>query len=234
MSEETNESGGSRADEGKSQGRSRRRRRRRSRGKNEAGGEQKKASEGQDQKKAGGGGSGGGSRKRRRSRGRSRSRQDSRKSSGRRNKDSQPRQPANKRKPKTPQSKFGGREPRATLEPSSSNGPREITPFELFCVYHLGIAEDNRYRQQNVRDVARRFDCSPHELEEALKRFGLDKDTLRQAGYDISLAQLDMQVAPEGVDKRELAKVLFSEFLELTPEVATRIEQASEEVVAED
>lgn len=228
MSEETNEPAGSRAEDQdqSNQGRSRRRRRRRSKSNQEGGGSsQAKAPDTREPAQQA-------SPKKSRSRRRSRSRRKSSSKAPERRQNQAP-QPQ-RRKPKTPESKFGGREPRAALDVETEEGPREMSAFELFCVYHLGIAEDNRYRQQNLREVARRFDCSTQEIEEALERFGLDKDTLRKAGYDISLAQLDMQVAPEGVDKRELAKVLFSDFLDTTPQIATLIEAASKEVSAEE
>lgn len=150
---------------------------------------------------------------------------------------------ANVYKPRTPESKFGGREPLVTpdFEEERSNEPLALTPFELFCTYHLGISEDNRYRPSNIREVARRFEVSQGELEQALKRCGLDRENIRKIGYDMSLAQLDMQVAPEGIDKRELAKVLFSELVEMHPEIERSIaavEQglalAAEEQRAED
>ena len=34
-----------------------------------------------------------------------------------------------------------------------------ITPFELFCAYHLGITADDQYQFQNIHDVAKRFGC---------------------------------------------------------------------------
>jgi hypothetical protein len=227
MSEETNEPTGSRAEEDgqNKQGRSRRRRRRRAKGSAEGSGPQTAQAQPQGQEPAQPAAQPGAGKRR------TRSRRKNRRSSGH-----GPTQaaPAPRRKLKTPESKFGGREPRAPVEYDEPSGPREMTPFELFCAYHLGISEDNRYRQPSARDVARRFGCSPQELEQALKRFGLDKETLKKAGYDISLAQLDMQVAPEGVDKRELAKVLFSDFLDMTPQVAMIIEAATSEAAAEE
>lgn len=92
-----------------------------------------------------------------------------------------------------------------------------MTGFDLFCAYWLGIGENNTYRKPNIRDVSRRFDRSTREIEEALKYCGMDIDAVKRSGYDMSLAQLDISVAPEGIDKRELAKGLFEEFVELNP-----------------
>ncbi|RDV38154.1 hypothetical protein DV096_10090 [Bradymonadaceae bacterium TMQ3] len=130
------------------------------------------------------------------------------------------------RKLKTPESKLGGREPVVDLSAAqeSRRGPVELTPFEVFCAYHCGITENNNYRQQSLREVASRFNMQTHELEKALREFGLDKETVKSSRFDISLCQLDMKVAPEGIDKRELARVLFDEFLDETPRARERVE----------
>jgi len=43
----------------------------------------------------------------------------------------------------------------------------------------------------------------------------MDHQTLKDVDYDLSLARLDVRVAPEGIDKKELARPLFDEFAEL-------------------
>ncbi|MCC6158941.1 MAG: hypothetical protein IT350_12885 [Deltaproteobacteria bacterium] len=134
-----------------------------------------------------------------------------------------------------PFAKFGGREPQ---KPGPNSGPIQgqprqrhqqrrpetirdaegrIDPFELFCAYHLGITVDGGYRLQNIHDLARRFGVPPAELKQALTEFGMDPQTMINSDFDLTLAQLDMQVAPEGVDRRELAKVWFEEFKNARP-----------------
>ncbi len=198
---------------------SKRRRRRKSRSKRQA--EQQASGDGKQQEaKKGGGQQQGGSH-------RSQSQQNRPKQQAPRQRPKPPPQ-EHVYRPLTPESKFGGREPLVSpdFEEERSNEPLALTPFELFCAYHLGISDDNRYRPPNIREVARRFDVSQGEIEQALKRFGLDRDAVRKIGYDMSLAQLDMQVAPEGIDKRELAKVLFSELVEMSPAVQQGVAMA--------
>ncbi|MBZ0273546.1 hypothetical protein K8I61_16020, partial [bacterium] len=89
--------------------------------------------------------------------------------------------------------------------------------FELFCAYHLGITAEGGYRQQNIHDLARRFQCSPAELKQALMDNHIDADTLLNSDFDLAMAQIDIQVAPEGVDKRELARPWFEEFMQSHP-----------------
>jgi hypothetical protein len=87
-----------------------------------------------------------------------------------------------------------------------------ITAFDLFCAYHLGITADDKYRFQNLHDVARRFGCSSGVVKQLLGDFNMDPDALIQSRFDIASAQVDIMAAPEGVSRRELARALFDEF----------------------
>ncbi len=111
--------------------------------------------------------------------------------------------------------KFGGREP--TEEVTRPDGPLDLNAFNLFCSYWLGITPDNRYKKPNPNRTAQHFHKSPDDIESALRNCGMDKHTLRSVDYDFSLAQLDVKVAPDGIDKMELARPLFEEFMEVNP-----------------
>lgn len=87
-----------------------------------------------------------------------------------------------------------------------------ISPFELFCAYHLGITADDGYRFQNVHDVAKRFGCSSGVIKQVLGELGLDADALIQSKFDLASAQVDIMSAPDGVSRRELARNLYEEF----------------------
>jgi hypothetical protein len=98
----------------------------------------------------------------------------------------------------------------------------DLEPFDMFCVYHLHITPDNRYKKKiRQREINGYFECSGDEFHDTLRRYGMDRKSVHRSGFDISLARLDMRVAPEGLDKRELARVLFDEFLEKNPGVRT-------------
>ena len=103
-----------------------------------------------------------------------------------------------------------------------------MTSFDLFCAYWLGIGDNNTYRKPNVRDVSRRFDRSTRDIEEALKFCGMDADAVKKSGFEMSLAQLDISVAPEGIDKMELAKGIYEEFLEHIPDFKEWVEPEPE------
>lgn len=92
-----------------------------------------------------------------------------------------------------------------------------LEPFALFCAYHLGIGEDNRCRFQNVNEVARRFGVGVSELQEALRAYALDSDTLIDVDFDLASAQADVQVSPPGVDLVSLARMHYDALLEAAP-----------------
>ena len=100
----------------------------------------------------------------------------------------------------------------APREPHSSHARSGIDPFELFCAYHLGIAADRTYKPANIHDVARRLGVDSGVIRQALQAHGMDPETMLNVDFDLTMAQLDIQVAPEGVDRVELAKGIFEEF----------------------
>ena len=99
--------------------------------------------------------------------------------------------------------------------PSVSEKPltRNLDPFNLFCAYHLGIGPKKEYRPSNLNEVARRFGQDPATVRQALKESGMDSASLLDRDFDMALAQLDIQVAPEGIDRIELAKSIYEDFL---------------------
>ena len=101
----------------------------------------------------------------------------------------------------------------ATLKPSGPTKPAQgIEPFELFCAYHLGIGPNNTYKPSNINQVAQRFGADPGAIRQATKNFGFDSESMLNKDFDLALAQLDIQVAPEGISKEELAKGIYEEF----------------------
>ena len=89
-----------------------------------------------------------------------------------------------------------------------------IDPFELFCAYHLGITSSNQYRLSNINEVANRFKVDTGTTRQILKEYGMDSASLLDRDFDMALAQLDIQVAPEGINRTELGRTIFEEFLE--------------------
>ena len=89
-----------------------------------------------------------------------------------------------------------------------------IDPFELFCAYHLGITSQNQYRPSNINDVANRFKVDVGTTRQILKEYGMDSASLLDRDFDMALAQLDIQVAPEGINRTELGRSIFEDFLE--------------------
>jgi len=88
-----------------------------------------------------------------------------------------------------------------------------LEPFDLFCAYHLGIGPNKQYKPSNINEVANRFRQEPGVIRQALKEYGMDSASLLDRDFDMALAQLDIQVAPEGVDRLELAKTIYEDYL---------------------
>jgi len=114
---------------------------------------------------------------------------------------------------------------------SSANGKQvgNIDPFELFCAYHLGITKDKEYRTANINEVANRFRSEPGMIKQALKEYDMDPESLLDRDFDMALAQLDIQVAPEGVDRLELAQGIYQDFKD-----APRIKRDWNKILEED
>jgi hypothetical protein len=87
----------------------------------------------------------------------------------------------------------------------------ELSPFSVFCALHLGITEDDGYAEQDRPKVAQRFGLTLEELDEFLREHGLERENLHAAGFDVSSARIDIEVAPEGISRLELARTLFQE-----------------------
>lgn len=89
-----------------------------------------------------------------------------------------------------------------------------LDAFNLFCAYHLGIGPKKEYKPANLNEVARRFGQEPGVVRQALKECDMDSASLLDRDFDMALAQLDIQVAPEGIDRMELAKSIYEDFLD--------------------
>ncbi|MEE9258424.1 MAG: hypothetical protein V3U37_02675 [Nitrospinaceae bacterium] len=110
-----------------------------------------------------------------------------------------------------------GKAPDTSQPQSNERGPQKvlnnIAPFELFCAYHLGIGKNNEYHPSNINEVANRFGVNPAVIRQVSKEYEMDSASLLDRDFDMALAQLDIQVAPEGVNRTELAKNIYEEFL---------------------
>lgn len=89
----------------------------------------------------------------------------------------------------------------------------KLDSFSLFCAYHLGIGPNKEYKPSNINEVARRFGEDQAVVKQALKECDMDSASLLDKDFDMALAQLDIQVAPEGIDRMELAKSIYEDFL---------------------
>ena len=78
----------------------------------------------------------------------------------------------------------------------------------------MGISPTNQYRPSNINEVSNRFKLETGVTRQILKEYGMDSAALLDRDFDMAMAQLDIQVAPDGVNRTELARNIFEDFLE--------------------
>ncbi len=89
-----------------------------------------------------------------------------------------------------------------------------LDPFVLFCAYHLGLLPDGTRRQLNLHEVARSLKVAPGAVRQALTQYGMDADAMMNLEFSVVDAQVDVQVAPPGIDPLEVARAHYQEFLD--------------------
>ena len=113
--------------------------------------------------------------------------------------------------------------PRRYVSPSDTEAARQAQPsgiaqrhgidaFALFCAYHLGITEDGGYRFQNLHHVAKRFGTNAGVIKQLLADLGMDSETVINSAFDMAGAQVDVMLAPEGIDRVAIARELYEQF----------------------
>jgi hypothetical protein len=112
-------------------------------------------------------------------------------------------------------------------------GGEKINAFDLFCALYLGITRDGKFRTQRPADVAARFGLNAYELDMKTVEYGLDRQTMRECGFDMDMAKYDIRVAPEGISRRELAKPWFEELQEAIAKIRPEVAQSNDEPEAE-
>ncbi|MCK6529628.1 hypothetical protein L6R50_19425 [Myxococcota bacterium] len=88
-----------------------------------------------------------------------------------------------------------------------------IDPFELFCAYHLGLAPDGARRSLNLHEVGRALRAPPGAVRQALADYGMDADTMMDLDFDVVDARVDVDLAPDGIDPVEVARMHYDGFL---------------------
>ena len=90
----------------------------------------------------------------------------------------------------------------------------QLNAFELFCAYHLGLDRDGKFRKCGMNDIASRFSTDPGGIEEALGEYNMERRSVSDSAFDLELARLDVQIVPPGIDRVEIARDLFVQFLD--------------------
>lgn len=83
----------------------------------------------------------------------------------------------------------------------------EDQPFELFCLYYLGLGPGGECRMRNANQIARRFNWTVGELMQVLHRHGLHPDTVLHTDFPMAYWQVELQLRAEEASEEELRSV---------------------------
>ena len=77
-------------------------------------------------------------------------------------------------------------------------------PFQIFCLYYLGLTPEGEVRFQNANQVARRFNWTPDMLLDFLRKHRLHPDLVLNTDFPLSRYQVDLQLAAREEDTERL------------------------------
>ncbi len=94
-------------------------------------------------------------------------------------------------------------------------GQIPMAPFELFCLYYLGLTPKGEYRFANANQVAGQYNWTVTQLMDHLEKHGLHPDIVLNTDFPLARHQVDIQLAAEKESPLELqnrANRIFLEF----------------------
>ncbi len=88
-------------------------------------------------------------------------------------------------------------------------------PFELFCLYYLGLTPEGKYRFANANQIAAHLKWNVDELMRALRSHGLHPDKVLNTDFPLARYQVDFQIAAEEASAerlKALAQSIYKDF----------------------
>lgn len=92
---------------------------------------------------------------------------------------------------------------------------KNADPFEVFCLYYLGLSSEGAYKFTNANQVAKHYNWSVGELNAYLKKHKMDSDTVVNTDFPLARHQVDLQLMAErspGPIPLDFAERIFTEF----------------------
>jgi hypothetical protein len=77
-------------------------------------------------------------------------------------------------------------------------------PFQVFCLYYLGLTPEGTVRFQNANQVAKRFNWTPEKLLDFLHAHRMHPDLVLNTDFPLSRHQVDLQIAAQHEDPERL------------------------------
>ncbi|MCZ6472697.1 MAG: hypothetical protein O6934_04590 [SAR324 cluster bacterium] len=93
--------------------------------------------------------------------------------------------------------------------------PMGNDPFQLFCLYYLGLTPEGEYRFTNGNKTAAYLNWTVAELMKNLRGHGLHPDTVLNTDFPLARHQVDLQIAAEkehGDQLKAMAEQIYKSF----------------------
>ena len=91
---------------------------------------------------------------------------------------------------------------------------RRLGPFSVFWALYLGITRDDGWARQDPAAASRAFGRDLEDLDRFLADHQLTEEDLSDRKFDFAGARYDINVAPAGIIRVELARSIYEELLQ--------------------
>jgi hypothetical protein len=68
-------------------------------------------------------------------------------------------------------------------------------PFEVFCLYYLGLSPEGEVRFRNANQVAQRYNWTPQMLLDFLQKHRMHPDLVLNTDFPFAVHQVELQLA---------------------------------------
>ena len=88
-------------------------------------------------------------------------------------------------------------------------------PFDMFCLYYLGLTPEGEVRFVNANQIAKRFNWTPQAVLDYLRKHRMHPDAVLNTDFPMARYQADLQIAAAKEDSETLrlrAEMIYESF----------------------
>ena len=88
-------------------------------------------------------------------------------------------------------------------------------PFDMFCLYYLGLTPEGEVRFVNANQIAKRFNWTAQAVLDFLRKHRMHPDAVLNTDFPLARYQADLQIAAVGEDPQTLrlrAEMIYESF----------------------